>query len=85
MDKIMAIIKPFINKEMFQKVTRSFFPDILHFINIFCNAFQLIIHTNVDNLYNYIPKEAMPVDYGGKAESVDIQYGEHQPKTFSLS
>lgn len=53
MDKILALVKPFINKEMFQK---------------------LIIHTNNENLYKYIPKEAMPIEYGGKAESVDILY-----------
>ncbi|XP_030764355.1 uncharacterized protein LOC115888700 isoform X2 [Sitophilus oryzae] len=37
---------------------------------------QIIIHTNNENLYKYVPREAMPVEYGGKADSVDILFEE---------
>ncbi|XP_030764353.1 alpha-tocopherol transfer protein-like isoform X1 [Sitophilus oryzae] len=55
MDKLMSMLKPFINKDMFDKI---------------------IIHTNNENLYKYVPREAMPVEYGGKADSVDILFEE---------
>ncbi|XP_060534442.1 alpha-tocopherol transfer protein-like [Cylas formicarius] len=51
MDKILTLIKPLINKELFEK---------LH------------IHSNNDNLYNFIPRECMPSDYGGKGEPLAV-------------
>lgn len=53
MDRILSLLKPFINKEMYQKI---------------------LIHTNNENLFKYIPKEAMPEEYGGQAESINILY-----------
>ncbi|KAL1501265.1 hypothetical protein ABEB36_006620 [Hypothenemus hampei] len=53
MDKLLAVLKPFINKEMFSK---------------------LMVHTNNNNLYKYVPLECMPEDYGGKAPSIDILF-----------
>lgn len=32
---------------------------------LFCSRIQIHFHSNMDNFYNYIPRESMPVDLGG--------------------
>ena len=35
--------------------------------NIFVLCFQIFIHSDVKDLYKYVPQELLPEEYGGKA------------------
>ncbi|XP_050311781.1 alpha-tocopherol transfer protein-like [Anthonomus grandis grandis] len=61
MDKILALLKPFIRKEFFSKI---------------------FIHTNMDTFYEHVPKEALPVDYGGEADSVNYQFEKYKKQIY---
>ncbi|KAG5875651.1 hypothetical protein JTB14_018649 [Gonioctena quinquepunctata] len=51
MDKVVALVKPFMKKELWD---------------------SLVIHTEMNTLYKYVPKDILPQEYGGSCESIDI-------------
>lgn len=53
MEKLLAVIRPFLNKEVVE---------------------SLKIHTTFDSLYEYIPKNLLPTEYGGSDFSLSELY-----------
>ncbi|XP_034952687.1 alpha-tocopherol transfer protein-like [Chelonus insularis] len=64
MDKVLALIKPFMKRELFD---------------------MLYLHTgDVSEIYDYIPPECLPKDFGGELDSLSILHEKHCQKLDSL-
>ena len=54
----------------------TFFPIlVLRSFNFPC--FQLVVHSNMDSVYQEIPKEILPEEYGGTAGKIQDLIGKH--------
>lgn len=49
MEKLLAMMKPFLNKDVIE---------------------SLKVHSTLDTLYEYVPKELLPAEYGGDKYSL---------------
>ncbi|CAG9857503.1 unnamed protein product [Phyllotreta striolata] len=54
LDKALALIKPFMKKELYDSIK---------------------IHSDIRTLYEYVPKDMLPSDYGGSCESASTLHG----------
>jgi hypothetical protein len=70
MDKILALMKPFMKKELMDMVG---LPHVHSLPTYF--LFQLYLHNGVDDLVKYVPLECLPQDYGGSVEATPILHG----------
>ena len=43
-------------------------------INVF---FQLYVHANIETLYEYVPKDCLPAEFGGQCEPINILHGKY--------
>lgn len=74
MDKILALIKPFLKKELWDVVSCYVGNEIDLIVSNF-RCFQLYVHQTLEDAYKYIPKECFPNDCGGKAGMKDDIFG----------
>lgn len=50
MDKILALMRPFMKKELMDVLT---------------------LHSTLDTFYKYVPKQMLPLEYGGESGSIE--------------
>jgi len=36
--------------------------------------FQILVHTSMDSLYEHVPRDALPKDYGGSLASIETYH-----------
>lgn len=71
LDRMMAMMKPFIREEVFQMVCTSHPVFSLFVCTYFSPPFQIKYHTEgMDSLYKLVPRDMLPVEYGGKAGTI---------------
>lgn len=71
LDRMMAMMKPFIREEVFQMVCTSHSASPGHLYNSRYAKFQIKYHTEgLDSLYEVVPRDMLPVEYGGKAGTI---------------
>lgn len=69
LNHMMAITRPFIHEEVYKMVSVSNFEDI----ELIFKGFQLQIHFHtegIERLYEHVPRDMLPTEYGGKAGSL---------------
>lgn len=66
-DKIMAIARPFIKKELLDIVSEE--KSVLQYQNLQLKFFfvQLHFHTSLETFFKYVPREILPEHLGGTA------------------
>lgn len=72
LDRMMAMMKPFIREEVFQMVCTSHPFRLPPFrLYLLYSPFQIKYHTEgMDSLYELVPRDMLPVEYGGKAGTI---------------
>lgn len=74
LDKVMLLVRPFMKSEIRKMVSFSIIYYLCRkFDSKICIHFLLQIHTHVPNsstLFDFVPKDILPVDYGGEAGNV---------------
>lgn len=66
-DTMYQMMKPFIKEKLRKRVMRNYVISFISIIDILFCTFQIILHTkdNLEGLYEYVPKEILPIEYGG--------------------
>lgn len=81
LEKIYAIFKPFIKAEL-QDLVITKYTQNWNSIDMWFFRFQLHIHSSVDELQNYLPKDCIPKDLGGDGPSFDEIHGDNEETIF---
>lgn len=68
-ESVFGFFKSFLNEKMKKRVSDEivFYKEIRFYLYLL----QLIIHSDVESLYKEIPKEMLPVEYGGNNGTID--------------
>ncbi|KAH8386917.1 hypothetical protein KR093_003475, partial [Drosophila rubida] len=71
LDRMLTIMRPFIREEILQLVSQSRYKSNSNCSNHF-SLFQMHYHVDgMESLYELIPRDMLPNEYGGKAGSMD--------------
>lgn len=70
LDRMMAMMKPFIREEVFEMVI-CHSASLCHLLYALYLQLQIKYHTEgMDSLYELVPRDMLPVEYGGKAGTI---------------
>lgn len=79
-DMITSMTKPFMKKELSEKVMNPFCYQCNAYVNIYAHfyiLFQLFYHSvDSETIFDHIPREIMPIEFGGSGKSSKIVDGE---------
>lgn len=75
-EKVLSMVKPFLRKDMMDLVSRRMIWKYITSL-ILIYHLQIHMHPKIDSVYDYIPKEALPKEYGGKAGTFKELHGKY--------